>query len=63
MTHKDAPPISPEQERMETFYRNSLSKLGQTCGWSRDKIGVYHAEFARIAWAAWNAAQDPWTSN
>jgi hypothetical protein len=57
MTHKDAPPRTTEQERFETFWVPKLAESGQTCGFSRDRHGSYHASFARDAWAAWNAAQ------
>ncbi len=57
MTHKNAPPLTPEQARMEAWWRARLAPRGQTCGWSRDERGEYHAEFARDAWAAWIAAR------
>jgi hypothetical protein len=57
MTHREAPPASPEQFRMEKFYSGMLSSRGITVGWSRDKSGNYHSEYARNAWAAWCEAQ------
>ena len=57
MSHKDAPPLTPEQERMEAFYRSRLAPRGTTVGWGRGKDGSYLTEFARDAWAAWQEAQ------
>lgn len=57
MTHKNAPPRTPEQERMEAFWHARLAQRGTTCGFSRDERGEYHAEFARDAWAAWQEAR------
>jgi hypothetical protein len=57
MSHKDAPPPSPEQERMEAFYKRLLSAQGTTCGFGRDKHGNYLSIYARDAWAAWQAAR------
>lgn len=54
MSHKDAPPLTAEQERMETFYRANMPK--GAVGWGRAKDGSYLAEFARLAWKAWQAA-------
>ncbi len=57
MSHKDAPPLTPEQARMEAFYNARLNPRGVTVGWGRDKDGNYLAEYARDAWAAWNMTQ------
>jgi len=53
MSHKDAPPETPEQVRMREFYR----ARGVVAGWGRAKDGSYLAPFARNAWAAWQEAQ------
>jgi len=58
MSSKDAQPITPEQKRMESFYRSLLTPRGTVVGWGRDRRGIYHAEYARDAWAAWQAAQN-----
>lgn len=57
MSHKDAPPITPEQERMEAWWHARLTTRAAKCGFGRDKYGNYQAEFARDAYAAWLAAQ------
>jgi hypothetical protein len=57
MTHKDAPPLIEEQGAMEAFYTMRLGLRGVTVAWGRDKRGAYLAEYARDAWAAWQAAQ------
>lgn len=57
MSHRDAPPLSPEQVRMESFYRARFAAQGVTVGWGRAKDGSYLASYARDAWAAWQAAR------
>jgi hypothetical protein len=57
MSHKDAPPLTDEQARMEAFYRARLARRGVTVGWGRAKDGSYLSEYARDAWAAWNEAK------
>ena len=57
MSHKDAPPLTPDQECMEAWYQARLTAQGATCGWGRDKHGNYLAMYARDAWAAWQAAK------
>lgn len=57
MSHKDAPPLAPEQERMEAFYTMRLAAQGTTIGFGRDKNGNYLSIYARDAWAAWQEAQ------
>lgn len=59
MTHKDAPPRTGEQERFETFWAAKLKERNAPCGFSRDKQGAYHAEFARDGWDAWQCAITP----
>lgn len=56
MSHKDSPPLSDEQTRMEAFYTERQASRGVAVGWGRDKAGHYLSEFARDAWAAWQAA-------
>ena len=56
MSHKDAPQLTSEQERMEAFYCARLAAQSITCGWGRDKQGNYFAAYARDAWAAWQSA-------
>jgi hypothetical protein len=56
MTHKDAPPRTDEQAAFEAFWIER--KRAGFVGFSRDKYGEYHAEFARDAFAAWQAARD-----
>ena len=53
MSHKDAPPETPEQIRMREFYQSR----GVQCGWGFTKDGRYHAPFANDAWAAWQEAR------
>jgi hypothetical protein len=53
MSHKDAPPETPEQVRCREFY----ASRGVEVGWGRDKDGRYFAPFASNAWAAWQEAQ------
>jgi hypothetical protein len=55
MTHKEAPPITPEQERFEKFW-TELKGPGYT-GFGRAKNGEYLCEFSRDAFRAWIAAQ------
>jgi hypothetical protein len=57
MSHKDAPALTIEQERMEAFYQALHEGRGVTVGWGRDKEGKYFSQYARDAWAAWQAAQ------
>lgn len=42
----------PEQRRMEECYR----RLSVDVSWAQTKDGIYHAKFARDAWAAWRTA-------
>jgi hypothetical protein len=44
------------QEKMEAFYTERLALRGVTVGWGRDKTGEYYSQYARDAWAAWQAA-------
>lgn len=53
MSHKDAPPETPEQRRMREFY----TARGVNVGWGRGRSGAYLAPFAANAWAAWQEAQ------
>jgi hypothetical protein len=61
MSHKDAPPLTPEQQRFEAHWRAYwANRPGVTpCGFGRDRHGDYLAEWASAAWEAWNAAQRP----
>lgn len=45
-----------EKAHMEAFY---ISRMGahSHVGWGRDKRGMYHSEFARVAWDAWQEAK------
>lgn len=56
MSHKDAPSLTAEQQRFEQFYR-IYAPPGSQIGFGRGKDGTYHAEYARLAWRAWNEAQ------
>lgn len=56
MTHKEAPPPTPEQERFEKFWLE-LKGPGYT-GFGRGKDGGYLSEFSRDAYRAWTAAQE-----
>lgn len=52
------PRHSPEQSRMAKWYRERLSKNGQSCGFGLDKRGeAFVAPYAQIAWEAWQEAQ------
>jgi len=57
VSHKNAPSLTPEQERFEAWWKARLDAQGATCGFGRDEHGNYFAAFARDAWAAWLAAQ------
>lgn len=58
MSHKNAPPLLPEQIRMEAFYREHMPAAGLgKVGFGRNKFGEYHATFAKFAWLAWQEAQ------
>lgn len=55
MSHKDAPPITPDQARFEAWW---IARRGPGyTGFGRDKDGNYFSEFTRDAWAAWQFAQ------
>jgi hypothetical protein len=54
VSHKDAPPLTSEQARMEQFYREREGT--GFCGFGRDKDGRYQSAYAQTAWAAWQYA-------
>lgn len=46
---------------MERFYTSRLLQRGITVAWGRDrKTGAYLSDYARDAWAAWQAARREW---
>lgn len=55
MSHRDAPPLTPEQERMERWYHRNTAANSISFGRTAD--GTYLAEWTRLAWKAWQAAQ------
>lgn len=58
MSHPNAPPILPEQRRMENFYHEWMVSHGMGgISFARNKFGEYMAPFARFAWLAWQEAQ------
>jgi hypothetical protein len=57
VSHKDAPPLTDEQARMEAWYRTQLATRAAAVGFGRDRDGNYFADYARDAWAAWQEAQ------
>ncbi|MDB5985827.1 MAG: hypothetical protein JWR16_880 [Nevskia sp.] len=56
MCHKEVPPLTSEQERMEAFYRSFANKRGTVIDWARDEEGGYLGAHAGDAWAAWQCA-------
>ena len=48
-----------EQKRMESFYDKyrGSKEFRFFMKWDKDEDGEYEAPFARMAWAAWQAAQ------
>jgi hypothetical protein len=57
MSHKDAPPLTFEQQEVMAFYQPRLAKQGVTVGWGRDKHGNFLSTYAQDALAAWQAAK------
>lgn len=55
MSHKDAKPLSEAQKRFEDWW--VAYKGPGFVGFGRDKHSEYLAEFAKDAWAAWQAAE------
>jgi hypothetical protein len=51
------PKKTPEQLRMEKWYRAYALRRSSSWVFVRNKDGEYTYNFARIAWAAWQAAQ------
>lgn len=58
MSHKNAPPLLPEQERMEAFVSDRMAVTGLgSISFARNKFGEYMAPFARWIWGVWQEAQ------
>ena len=53
MTHKDAPERTAAQVAMESFYAKRFALRGTTIGFSRNKDGNYHSQFAQDLWEGW----------
>ena len=56
MSHRDAPPLTDEQRRMEAWYHANAPANSISFGRMAD--GTYLAEWSRLAWKAWQAAQE-----
>lgn len=56
MSHKDAPPLTEEQQAFERIMKDMVPP-GETLGLGRDRFGNYLAAFPRRMWRVWAAAR------
>lgn len=59
MSHKDAKPLSAEQERFERWYGERWKRESHAIAFGRDRHSEYFAVATKIAWEAWQEAQRP----